>query len=226
MPGPRAPPDPEVDPSVTVAANVAAEEELARRAVPSIRVAVFRDFALSIGVGVPAGAAFLERARSQGIPVVQRLGGGTGVLHAPGDLAWSIVLPRSHPAVGRDYVRAYGRFGAGVVVALRDEGVPSAWGAPLGDDAGCCLLGPRGQVLRVADRVLGGAAQKLTSRALLHHGIVPLTIDRPALASLFGLERPVVERLTSLRDQGVTTGPADLATRLAARLRASDALRP
>ncbi len=208
----------EVDPSVTVAANVAAEEELLAEGGPSVRVAVFRNFALSFGVGVPLRAPYLERARAQRIAIVRRTGGGTGLLHAPGDLAWTIVLPRSHPLVGRGFVRAYGRLGAGLVAALRDEGIVAGWTAAPGADDGYCLLGPRGQVLRAGDRVLGGAAQKLTARALLHHGIVPLTIDRPALASLFGLPGPTLEKLTSLREERMAGDPSELAARLAARL--------
>ena len=211
----------ETDPSVTVAANVAAEEELLGHGGPSVRVAVFRDRALSFGVGVPARAPYLERARAQRITVVRRTGGGTGLLHAPGDVAWTLVLPRSHPLVGRGFVRAYGRLGAGLVAALRDEGVVAAWAAAPGADDGYCLLGPRGQVLRAGGRVLGGAAQKLTARALLHHGIVPLTIDRPALASLFALSGPAIEELTSLRDQRIAAEPSEFAVRLAARLRES-----
>jgi lipoate-protein ligase A len=85
-------------------------------------------------------------------------------------------------------------------------------------DAGYCLLSARGHVLAHRERVLGGAAQHLAKGALLHHGILPLEIDRPLLRAVFGLSANAVTRLTSLRELGVEGNPEELAWKLAARL--------
>ena len=193
-----------------------------RRAVPAVRVAVLTDRAVSFGVGVHGDASYLLRAATAGIPTVRRTTGGTGLLHAPGDLAWSVVLPRSDPRVGPDYVHAYARLGAGVVRFLADRGATLAWTDPPGSDPDYCLLSARGSVLSLETKVLGGAAQHLAGGALLHHGILPLELDRPLLRTLFGLPTKSLERLTSLRELGVEGTSDALAWKLAASL--SDAL--
>lgn len=200
---------------ISCAAEVSADEALLRQGEVAARVAVLNDRAISVGVGVPDRARFLVRGRGLGWPVVRRETGGTGLLHSPGDLAWTMVLPRSDPRVGRDYVRAYERLGRGVVRFLESEGISASWepSPGLGDDY--CLFGPRGSVLSTGRRVLGGAAQHLSARALLHHGIVPRTIDRGALVRVFGIsEADARDRLTSLTELGLTSAPRTLARKL------------
>jgi len=204
---------------VTCAEDVRTDEVILRRGVPAVRVAVLTDRAVSYGVGVHAEAAFLGRSTKEGVPTVRRTTGGSGLLHAPGDLAWSIVLPRADPRVGRDFVRAYPRLGEGVVRFLAERGVSSRWADPPGTDPEYCLLSGRGLVLKHEERILGGAAQHLAGRALLHHGIIPLeNLDRPLLRRLFGLSSGTVSQLTSLRELGVEGQAEELAWKLAACL--------
>ena len=204
---------------MTCSEDVRTDEVILRRAVPAVRVAVLTDRAVSYGVGVHADTPFLGRAATEGISTVRRTTGGSGLLHAPGDLAWSIVLPRSDPRVGRDFVRAYPRLGEGIVRFLAERGIPSKWTDPPGTDPEYCLLSARGSVLKHEDQILGGAAQHLAGKALLHHGILPLEpLDRTLMRRLFGLSSRAAGQLTSLRELGVD-GPAEqLAWKLAARL--------
>jgi len=211
-----------VDVRVTCADDVRTDEAILRRAVPAVRVAVLTDRAVSYGVGISPEVPFVARASKLGIPSVRRTTGGTGLLHLPGDIAWSVVLPRADPRVGSDFVRAYARLGEGVVQFLADRAVVARWQDPPGSDPEYCLLSARGSVLKHENRVLGGAAQHLTGRALLHHGILPLEVDRPLLRRIFGLSAGAVGRLTSLRELGVEGNPDELAWKLAARL--SDSL--
>jgi len=183
---------------------------------------VLTDRAVSCGVGVHAEAPYLLRAAKAGVPVVRRTTGGTGLLHAPGDLAWSVVLPRTDPRVGHDYVRAYPRLGEGVVHFLSERGVNARWTDPPGSDPEYCLLSARGSVLNARGLVLGGAAQHLARGALLHHGILPLELDRTLLREIFGLPPKTLQLLTSLRELGVEGAPEELAWKLAANL--SDSL--
>ena len=198
------------------------DEAILRRGVPAVRVAVLSDRAVSYGVGVRADASFLARAAKEGIPAVRRTTGGTGILHAPGDLAWSVVLPRDDPRVGRDFVRAYARLGEGVVRFLAERGISARWHDPPGTDPDYCFLSPRGLVLKHGEKVLGGAAQHLAVGTLLHHGVLPLELDRSVLRRLFGLPAASAERLTCLRELGIADEAEPLAWKLAASL--SDSL--
>ncbi|MCI4354289.1 MAG: hypothetical protein L3K06_02865 [Thermoplasmata archaeon] len=212
--------------SSTVAERVARDEELLRIAAPSVQVSVIRDRGVSFGVGSARDGASERAARAHGLATARRSTGGTGVLHLPGDLAWSIVLPRGHALVGRDFSSAYGRLGTGVVMFLADLGIDGRWDDPLGISREYCLLGFRGRVLTVGGRALGGAAQHVTATALLHHGVVSRSLDRPCVRDVFGLsEEDAVERLTSLTDLGIATDPDRLAEDLERAIAGSVGLR-
>jgi lipoate-protein ligase A len=191
------------------------DERALRAAAPRVRVSVVADAALSCGVGVRGAPEYVARARSTGLALVRRSSGGTGVVHAPGDLVWSVVLPRSDPRVGRDFNRAYARLGRGLVRFLEANGVAGSWTAPPGVSDGCCVLGHRGEVLAVGARVLGGAAQHVTRDALLHQGMVPLAVDRALARRLFALDPADADRLVGLGDLGIVGDPEALAARLA-----------
>jgi lipoate-protein ligase A len=178
--------------------------------------------AISAGVSVDPQSPTLERARAMGIPVTRRSSGGTIVLARPGDLLWSIVVPLTDPGSRSKFLHAYAKLGAGVVAWLRTFGVKARWSDPLAHSAEFCLLGPRGSVLTVESRMLGGAAQHTTSRALLHHGLLVRTVDRDQLAGLFHLGPELLLRTTtSLEEVGVTGPGAELARSLAAALSAA-----
>ncbi|HXY47198.1 MAG TPA: hypothetical protein VEK13_04810 [Thermoplasmata archaeon] len=199
--------------------DVQADEDLLREGFPAIRVATLGDRALSVGAAVPMSAEYLDRARTEGCTIVRRASGGTAVLHAPGDLAWTLVIPRTDPRFGNDYVRRYDRFGGGVARYLRSEGISAHWVDPPGLPTDYCLLGSRGSVLEARGKILGGAAQHLTARALLHHGAIARTLDRRTLERLFGLPvRPGLDRLTSLEELGLREPSEVLAERLAQAL--------
>lgn len=204
---------------ISCADELAADERSLRAGLPAVRVAVLAGRALSYGVGVREHAGFIARARAEGVAVVRRTSGGSGVLHEAGDLAWSAVLPRGHPAVGRDYARAYDRLGAGVVDWLRRHGVGAAWSPAPGVSDDCCVLSGRGRVLTIGSRIVGGAAQHLTRAALLHQGMIARVVDRSATGRIFGLTEPtVLERLAGLEELGVSESPERLAGELAREL--------
>ena len=193
-----------VDEHVSCADDTATDDTLLALGASAVHVAVLSDRAVSVGVGVPPSAPYLDRARAEGYSIVRRSSGGTGVLHAPGDLAWSIVLPRGHRLVGRDYLRAFDRLGRGVVDCLADHGVITTWVPAPGLSEEYCLLGHRGQVLATSVGIVGGAAQHATRTALLHHGTLTVRIDRPTVERIFDLgAASAVRRLSSLAEAGL-----------------------
>lgn len=190
------------------------EETALRAGRPASRVAVVAEQGvLSIGIGVREEASYVRGARRRGVPVVRRASGGTGLLHLRDDLLWSVVLPRADPRVGRDFVRGYARLGEAVVGTLRSLGLASSWADAPAVCEEYCPLGSRGKVLVADGRVLGGAAQHVTSRALLHHGAISTAVDRPLLDLLFGWTDPgPASRLVGLSELGVDR-PAELLAR-------------
>ncbi len=196
------------------------EEKALREGRPSARVAaVVGPRALSVGVAVSDREGYLVRARSEGLAVVRRGSGGTALLHLPGDLLWSVVLPRSDSRVGHDFVRGYERLGAAVVEVLRSVGLSASWAEPPGLSEEYCPLGSRGKVLLAESRVLGGAAQHATAGALLHHGAIAVEVDRPTLDRLFLWSGPSpAARLGGLRELGVSAPVEELRAALLRRL--------
>jgi len=215
-----------VDPRREFAGYRDLHEGMLRAARPRVSVGVVRDLSVSYGVAEAEGASYLRRARAEGIATVRRSSGGSGIVHAPGDLVWAIVLPRSDPRVGRDFVRAYDRFGRGLVSLLAEWGREGRWVAAPGLSVEYCPLSTRGLVLEVDGRVLADAAQHLTGTALLHHGTLPRTLDRTRIARWFDLASPgPVDRLTSLDDLGIPDPADEVARKLADHLRSSLSVR-
>jgi lipoate-protein ligase A len=197
------------------AETISRDEAALASAKPLVRVARLSAPALSLGVGQSSNVAPARKARALGLPVLRRNTGGSGVLLGDGDVVWSIVLPRDDPRVGRDFVHAYARFGAGIVRTLETFGVEAAWGPPLGLSEEFCFLGSRGLALVSQGKVLGGAAQHATQKAVLHHGVAPLTLDRQRLEALFGLAPAFSEpMLTTLVELVPQVNPLSFAARL------------
>jgi len=210
------------DPPSTASEILDRDETLLRDGAPVVRVTVIRETSVSFGVGTPRDGSAEANARRLGLPIVRRSTGGSGILHLPGDLVWSVVLPRSDPMVGPDFSSAYGRLGAGLVLFLADLGLDGRWSDPTALSDEFCLLGRRGRVLTVHGKAIGGAAQHVTSTALLHHGVVGVTVDRLLVERVFGVARSVTtERVTSLAELGISTEPEALADALARAVAAS-----
>ncbi len=198
---------------------VAAHERLLRAGQPAVHVATLRNTAVSYGVGVDPSAPYLARAQADKVPVVRRPSGGTGLVHLPGDLVWAVVLPRTDRRVGRDFVRAYDRFGRGLVGLLEERGLSTRWVSAPGLSDTYCPLSSRGQVLDCGGQVLAAAAQHATGLALLHHGVLPRTLDRARIARWFELRVPgPADALTCLGEVGVPDLPEEVARALGRHL--------
>jgi lipoate-protein ligase A len=194
-------------------------ERLLRSGFPSVSVGVVGERTVSYGVGESDASPYLVRARADGVATARRASGGSGIVHLPGDLVWAVVLPRDDPRVGRDFVKAYDRFGAGLPLLLQRHGLSGAWVPAPGLCPEYCPLSARGWVLEVQGNVLAAAAQHLTGTTLLHHGTLPRGIDRSSIARWFDLPTPgPADRLTSLEELGARVSAVRLAGELADHL--------
>jgi len=204
---------------LTVEKVLASQERLLRVGRATVHVASLGETAVSYGVGVRKTAPYLARAREDQVSVVPRASGGTGLVHFPGDLVWAVILPRADPRVGRGFVRAYDRFGQGLVDMLAARGISTRWVGPMGLSEDYCPLSRRGLVLDCEGRVLAAAAQHATGTTLLHAGSLSRTLDRRSVARWFGLPEPgPADRLTCLTEVGVHASPDELAHSLGSHL--------
>lgn len=226
-PAPKAVPSRVVDGPVPLAAAEARQEALLGLGAPAVYVGVADGRCLSYGVRVAETAPYLARARADGVPVLRRRSGGTGVLVGAGDLLWGIVVPRTEPLAGRDFVRAYDRLGAGVVGWLGAAGVVAGWTSPPGLSDDYCPLGRDGAVLEAGGRIVAAAAQHATARALLHHGVVARAVDHARIARYFDLAEPeVAAHLGGWEEIPAEIDPGRAAPDLAAHLARSFAAAP
>ena len=97
--------------------------------------------------------------------------------------------------MGRAFARAFDRFGTPVAEALIEAGVPCRWLAREKLSERACLLSGRGQVLVARDRIVGGAAQHVTSAGLLHQIALIGRVDVDRHAQLFDLSPEATARL-------------------------------
>lgn len=204
---------------MSMARILARDRDLLEAGRPAAAVALVAEDAVTFGVAHRDDDPFARAARRAGVAVLRRSTGGGGLLHLRGDLTWSIVLPRGDPRVGRTFIRAFPRLGAPVVSTLSDLGLGATWSPASRSAEPYCLLSGRGEVLRVGDRAIGGAAQHLSGSALLHHGTVNATLDPDRLHRIFGLAPDLVGReLTDLAADPAHPTAEAVAERLAVRL--------
>lgn len=204
---------------MTAAEIAEADEAALRRAEPYAQVYLLRERSLSIGVTQGGNTDLRRKAAELDLPLVSRSSGGTAVVLGPGDLAWTLVLPGSHPLAGRGSHRAYGRLGRPVVSAFARHGRAAEWVDAPSLFPEVCLLSGRGQVLALEGRIVGGAAQHRTGRALLHHGMVHRGVDRELLARLYpALPASAADRLGGFGSNPPAPEPEALAETLRSEL--------
>ncbi len=161
-----------------------------------------------------------DRLAADGVPLRRRRGGGCAVVVDPGNLICSLAVPA--PGIG-GITRAFGVISTLLADALAALGVAGVVQEGVSD-------------LAVAGRKLGGSCIWRT-RGLLYYSTTLLVdpdweaIDRylphPPREPGYRAGRPHREFLTSLHELGLPAAPADLASRLRARLVASEPqLRP
>jgi lipoate-protein ligase A len=164
----------------------------------SLLLASWRGPVVVLGYSQDAEDADLQWCRSEGIPVLRRLTGGTGVVHTS-DLGVGLALPQDHPWAG-GIVSLYGRFLDVLEPALRSLGsVVNRLAEPARATrvrSPICFLDQLSDSLVVDGRKAVGCAQTRRRGAVLIHAAVLLGVDADLYARIFRV--PVGEVRASL----------------------------
>jgi len=140
-----------------------------------------------LGYGQRPEDADLEWCRSQGLPVLRRLTGGTGVVHR-GDLGVGLALPQEHPWA-KGIIGLYGRFLDVLEPALAAVGAEvSRLAEPRRGSrvrSPVCFLDQLSDTLVVNGRKAVGCAQTRRRGAVLIHAAVLLGLDAGLYARIF-----------------------------------------
>lgn len=142
-----------------------------------------------IGYAQKADDIRLDWCRGQGIPVLRRITGGTGVIHQ-GDLGVALALPATHPWAGA-IVGLYDLFLDALQEGLEAVGseverkaVPERPGR---QRSPICFEDQSSDTLLVAGRKAVGCAQARRKRAVLIHAAVLLGLDAELYGAVFGV---------------------------------------
>lgn len=202
------------------ALSLATEESLLDAGLgPWLLTWSWADPVLILGFGQDLGGVDLEYCRREGLAVLRRCSGGTGVIHR-GDLSASLLLPPGHP--WSSGIRGlYDRFAAGFTCVLEEAGVPSK--RPTAPALGTvrrspiCFEDHLAETLLVGGRKVLGCAQARRASGALVHGTLLLSENSSLYNGVFHVSRERV-RAALGPVPGGPHDPAAMARRLARAL--------
>ncbi len=155
----------------------------------SLFLTSWKDPVVVLGYGQTEDDVDLEWCRSQRLPVLRRLTGGTGVVHH-GDLGVGLALPLTHPWA-QGIISLYGRFLEVLEPALQSAGAgvsrvveprrASRVRSPI------CFLDQLADTLVVGGNKAVGCAQTRRKGAVLIHAAVLLGLDAERYSKVFGV---------------------------------------
>lgn len=167
------------------------EEALVERgpgAEPTLFVYGWESPALVLGYGQPADDVDLAACRADGVVVLRRRTGGTGVF-VDADLGLSLALPREHPWA-RDLGGLYDRFLDALTMALAALEQPvsrATVGALRVPRTPICFEGQLRESLLVDGRKAVGCAQMRRAGGVLVHATLLLGLDPVRQGRAFGV---------------------------------------
>ncbi len=171
-----------------------------------------------LGFGQRPEDADLEWCCSQGLPVLRRLTGGTGVVHR-GDLGVGLALPQEHPWA-KGIIGLYGRFLDVLEPALTAVGAEvSRLAEPRRGSrvrSPVCFLDQLSDTLVVDGRKVVGCAQTRRRGGVLIHAAVLLGLDAGLYARIFDV--PEEEIRAGLAPAALNADPRTVGETIAAEL--------
>lgn len=181
--------------------DLAFEEQLLARAAAGdagFFVAAWAAPTLVLGYGQPVEDVDLELCRSEGVEVLRRRTGGTGVLHDGQELILSLALPTSHPWT-RGIPRLYERFLDTIQATLGELGVeldrvsPEDHREAAKQRSPICFEGQLMESLLWQGKKAVGCAQRRVRGAALVQATLLLGLDAERQARVFGVSRARVD---------------------------------
>jgi lipoate-protein ligase A len=164
--------------------------ERAAGGAPCASISSWPDPVVVLGYAQNSDDVDLEWCRANGVPVLRRLSGGTGVVHC-GDLGVALALPAKHPWT-RGVTGLYNRFLDALDPALR------ALGAELTRKqdpphaarvrSPICFFDQLADTLLEGGRKAVGCAQVRRRGAVLIHAAVLLGLDPALYSAAFGID--------------------------------------
>jgi lipoate-protein ligase A len=159
-----------------------------------------------LGYAQPPDDVDLEWCRQQGVPVLRRLSGGTGVVHK-GDLGVSLALPKEHPwAMG--ILGLYDHFLEVLTPALDEAGSrverPSEPRRGTRVRSPICFFDQLADTLVVDGRKAVGCSQVRRMGGVLIHAAVVLALDPDLYARVFGVEEQRISEKLGAAVSGVS----------------------
>jgi lipoate-protein ligase A len=156
----------------------------------SMLLACWRGPVVVLGYGQRADDVNLDWCRAEGVTVLRRLTGGTGVIHR-GDLGVGLFLPDSHDWA-KGIVGLYGRFLDVIVPALQSLGSrvsrPAEPARASRVRSPICFLDQLSDTLMVDGRKAVGCAQTRRRGAVLIHAAILLGVDVELYARIFDVK--------------------------------------
>ena len=195
---------------LAMALDEVAAETVAAGGPATVRLYRWTPSTVSLGYGTDAAVVDREHCSSAGIDVTRRQTGGGAIYHdATGDVAYSIVAPKS--AFPGDVTDCYRELlepvlaafeAAGADVGFADAGAPALW-EPL-----CYLraLDPAHDLVGPDGRKVAGNAQYRTREAVVQHGSLTFGSDPEAHLAPF-VDPPVGPGAFAERVGGVSESP-------------------
>lgn len=182
---------------------------------PVLRLYGWREPTLSLGRFQAAAELLdLDRCRFQRVPFVRRISGG-GVIYHGGELTYSIVCSPHHLPTSVSIKDSYRVLTGFLLTFYRNLGLKAGFAGdgppphtPLGTPTSYCFAGRETFDILIADRKIGGNAQRRQKQVIFQHGSIPL-FNRVMEGVFFLRERsvPLEDRVTSLAQEGITLDP-------------------
>lgn len=169
-------------------ADLVFESELLKRGEPALFIYHWRNTVLVLGRGQSSNTINRDACHTEGIDLLKRITGGTGVLHQH-TLNLCLILPSTHPWTD-SIVSLYHSFKTMVQDALSKQAVESRFNDPKNPPAkrtAICFESHTDDTLLLNGKKVFGSAQRRRRHAVLIHGTLLLDLNIPQQSRIFNV---------------------------------------
>lgn len=155
----------------------------------TLRLYAWQPPCLSLGYAQPIADVDRQALHQFGWQIVRRPTGGRAILHTD-ELTYSVIAPHHEPRVAGDILESYRRLSQGLLLALRELGLPAKaekeYSLPAGiqPKGAVCFEVPSNYEITIDGKKLIGSAQARRREGVLQHGSLPLYGDLSRITSV------------------------------------------